>query len=293
MFASVAYCVCIKSLQVITGRLTRWLIGAGLIVFISTVTCVCGVGEAADIVSHRGVYNFTLKSSSSSSNVNSVGGGITFQWTDKCDHWEIRESYLLQVSRGFSHSVDYVAEYVGRESKDGLFYKFETKQRNLGKRKLIRGKAFLAEVGGSGVAQFESPERREVTLPSGTIFPAAHTNLLIDLSSKGQRFDRHYLFDGGEIIGAVPVFAVLLPERKPTLLPKMSSNSVESPLLLDTIRPITVAFYDNLVSDSPAKFEAHMEMQTNGVVTYILLHYTDFSVEGKLVRLEQLTEVGC
>ena len=248
---------------------------------------------AASVVPHRAAYELSLKTTSGDSEVVSVSGGMTFEWADKCDAWEVRESYLMRVLNNRSHEVELAGDYLGWESKDGLRYQFEIKRREFGESKVLRGSAWLTEVGGPGIAEFEEPERDTFVLPSDTVFPTQHTLLLIDAAQRGERFDRRMLFDGSEFEGAIPVSSVLLDARPARRPPALSKQITRTPLFLDAMWPMTIAFFDPAESDAPASFELQLEMQANGVATSVVLDYGDFKVDAKLARLEALPATDC
>lgn len=262
------------------------------IFFLIGVFCV-GPVSAANIASHRGAYELTLQSTSADSDVASVSGGMTFEWIDKCDAWEVKESYLMRVLRQTSSEVDFVAEYVGWESKDGLRYRFQTKRREAGQIVVIRGNAWLTEVGGPGIAEFEEPSKETFVLPAGTVFPTGHTLILIDKAARDERFDQRLLFDGSEVEGPIHVSAVLLKAHEAKPSAAIAIDDSRPSLLMDLVWPMTVAFFGSAESDATAKFELQMVMQANGVATSIILDYGDFKVDGKLTRLEPVPEAGC
>jgi hypothetical protein len=260
--------------------------------FLIGVLCV-GPVSAANIASHRGAYELTLQTTSADSDVASVSGGMKFEWTDKCDAWEVKESYLMRVLRQTSSEVDFVAEYVGWESKDGLRYRFQTKRREAGQIVVVRGNAWLTEVGGPGIAEFEEPRKETFVLPAGTVFPTGHTLILIDKAAREERFDQSLFFDGSEVEGPIPVSAVLLKAQAANPSAVIAKDDSWPSLLLDLVWPMTVAFFESAESDASAQFELQMVMQANGVATSIVLDYGDFKVDGKLTRLEPVQEAGC
>ena len=260
-------------------------------IFLLTGALCVGPVSAANIASHRGAYELTLQTTSADSDVASVSGGMTFEWIDKCDAWEVKESYLMRVLKQTSSEVNFVAEYFGWESKDGLRYRFQTKRREAGQVKVIRGNAWLTEVGGPGIAEFEEPSIETFVLPAGTVFPTGHTLILIDKAARDERFDQRLLFDGSEVEGPIPVSTVLLKAQRAA--PSAAKNFSRPSLLLDSVWPMTVAFFESAESDASAKFQLQMVMQANGVATSIVLDYGDFKVDGKLTRLEPVPEAGC
>ncbi len=268
-------------------------IGSVLLVVMLASLLAVKSAAAASVAPHRAAYDLSLKTASGDSDIVSVSGGMTFEWADKCDAWEVRESYLMRVLNNRSREVKFAADYVGWESKDGLRYKFEIKRREFGESKVIRGSAWLTGIGGAGIAEFKEPERDTFVLPPGTVFPTQHTLLLLDTARRVERFDQRMLFDGSEFEGAVPVSSVLLDPRSAELSPDLSKEAARSPLLLESMWPMTIAFFDAEESDAPAHFELQMEIQANGVATSVVLDYGEFQVDGVLARLEALADPGC
>ena len=123
------------------------------------------------------------------------------------------------------------------------------------------------------------------------MFPTGHTLILIDKAARDERFDQRLLFDGSEVEGPIPVSTVLLKAQRAA--PSAAKNVSRPSLLLDSVWPMTVAFFESAESDASAKFELQMVMQANGVATSIVLDYGDFKVDGKLTRLEPVPEAGC
>lgn len=273
------------------NRCTRSSVNSFFGVVLLTNAVCFGSVSATNIASHRGAYELTLQTTSADSDVASVSGGMTFEWIEKCDAWEVKESYLMRVLKQTSSEVNFVAEYAGWESKDGLRYRFQIKRREAGQTKIIRGNAWLTEVGGPGIAEFEEPSIETFVLPAGTVFPTGHTLILMDKAARDERFDQHLLFDGSEVEAAIPVSAVLLKAQRAT--PSAVESDSKPSLLMDSVWPMTVAFFDSVESDASAKFELQMTMQANGVATSVVLDYGDFKVDGKLTRLEAVPEAGC
>src|SRR6202012_2288504 len=106
--------------------------------------------------------------------------------------------------------------FVTWESKDGLHYRFNQKEsRNGTVSDEIRGEANLDGPGKGGKVEFTKPEGKTLTLPPGTVFPSAHTILLIEKAGTGENFVSRQVFDGATADGAVLVSGVIGPKVEP------------------------------------------------------------------------------
>jgi hypothetical protein len=247
---------------------------------------------AADIVPHRAGYELTLKSVRSGSGVIDVTGVLSYDWTDSCDGWIIEQRYVLQVIRGDGPVVEISASYANWESKDGLKYRFYVK-RSRGadedeQGSEVQGEATLEGKGLGGVARFEKPEKQEIKLEKGTLFPTAHTLLLMDQARAGEKFSRHPVFDGAEVEGPSTMTAFLLPKRD-------TVPSGKPPMLTEPqpVWPATIAVFPPGAATETPSFEMMLYLQPNGVVPELSMDYGDFSVHGRMKIFEKLKKAEC
>ena len=71
----------------------------------------------------------------------------------------------------------------------------------------LRGRAELDPDKG-GKAEFSTPDT-SIVLPPGTMFPTAHSLLLINLAEGGERIVTRAVFDGATLDGALDVSAII------------------------------------------------------------------------------------
>src|ERR1700722_2951696 len=130
------------------------------------------------ITPHRAIYNMSLASVKNGSNITGVSGRMLFEWSDVCDGWAVQQHLQLHFSYAQGDESDVTSTVISWESKDGKRYNFNVRRVSDGKETdLFRGKAVMGEDG--GLVTYSAPKDKTTKLTADTIFPSAHTSLLI------------------------------------------------------------------------------------------------------------------
>src|SRR5260370_2221867 len=119
---------------------------------------------------------------------------------------------------GYAESADVsiASNFVTWEAKDGLRYRFNQKEtRNGTDSDEIRGEAKLDGPDKGGAVEFEKPQPKSLKLPTGVLFPSAHSIFLIDKAQAGENFISRQIFDGATVENAVLVSAGERPHGEP------------------------------------------------------------------------------
>jgi EipB-like len=247
---------------------------------------------AANILPHRAGYELSLRSVRSGSGIIDVTGLLSYDWTDSCDGWIVEQRYVLQVVRGDGPVAEISASYANWESKDGLRYRFNVKRGRATEEDSdpaeVQGEASLKGKGKAGTARFEKPEKQEIVLPAGTLFPTEHTLMLIQKALAGEKFDRHPVFDGAEVEGPSMMTAFLLPKRDTPPGGKPAMLTAAQP-----VWPVTIAVFSEGDKSETPSFEMTIYLQENGVVPELIMDYGDFSVVGRMKIFEKLPKAEC
>ncbi len=264
---------------------------ASAAVLISITTAAAA--PATELVSHRAFYRLTLASVGSDSEVSDVQGGIGYEISDGCDGWIVEQQYGMRILWATGEEIDSSDSYVSWESKDGLNYRFNIKKFRNGEEYMrVNGNAEIESKGGAGIARFEDPESDRIALPKGTVFPTEHTIELLRRAQRGEKFDRHMVFDGGDVESAAAVSTVILAQR-----PAKDDGILKPPLGPHPVWPMKLAFYAAVGKAGPGEelpeFELSMDIQDNGVATGLVLQFEGFSLSGTLESIEYLPEAGC
>jgi len=259
----------------------------------AAVLAVCfgysAAASAADIAPHRALYSMTLGSSKNDSGVASASGTMAYQWGETCDGWTVEQRYRLKMGYAEQQDVEISSNFVTWESKDGLHYRFNQKEsRNGNTSEEIRGEAQLNEAGKGGTADFAKPDAKKIDLPAGTLFPSAHTILLIDRAAAGENFISRQIFDGATEETAVLVSGVIGPKIEPD-----ADAAGKSPLLNRPGWRVRLAFFPADQKADKPDYELGMLLLDNGISRDMVIDYGDYSIRAKLEDIEALPKPHC
>src|SRR5262249_39742251 len=156
-----------------------------------------------------------------------------------CDGWTIEQRYRLKMGYAESPDVSIASNFVTWEQRDGLKYRFNQKEtRSESEPEEIRGAARLDGPDKGGTVEFEKPEAKTLQLPTGVMFPSAHTIFLIDKAQAGENFVSTHIFDGATVENAVLVSAVIGAKVEPD-----AEAAKKSPLLNRPGWRVRLAFF--------------------------------------------------
>ncbi len=263
--------------------------GAALVALACAAFAAAASAGAVEIQPHRALYSMTLASSRSDAGVVAAQGEMAYEWGETCDGWTIEQRYKLTIGYADSQDVRILSNFVTWESKDGLRYRFNQGETRDGKPdEDIRGEAVLEGPGKGGVAQFEKPTAQTLQLPPGTLFPSAHTILLINDAEAGRNFIARHVFDGATTENAVLVSAVIGPRAAPTIEVAKRNAILERPGW-----HMRLAFFPADPKAEEPDYELGMVLLDNGVSRNMLIDYGDYSIRATLDHIEALPKPSC
>lgn len=239
----------------------------------------------ADMLPHRAAYLVTLERVRDGGNIAAARGVMLFEVADACDGWATRQRFSLEIIDADGQRIDSVSEYATLEARDGSALRFSLVQRtNDSESKRISGEARLGP-DGAGTITYADPAAREAPLPRGTLLPMRHTIEALRAAARGERLLIAPLFDGTTETGAQDtttlILAVLPPERHPRF-PVLSG--------LPSAR-MRVAFFEGGQPQggaAAADYEVGLRYWANGVADEVTMEFREFSLRGRLERLEEL-----
>lgn len=252
---------------------------------------VSGAAEAAaGFLPHRAVYDLSMAKSRSSGSVTGASGRLEFEWAEVCSGWTISQRTRVRMTTVEGQVFDFGWTLNALEGRDGRSYRFFIRRLNIdGSTEELRGKARLGESGAGGVAAFSAPEPRELPLPKGTLFPTAHSLLLMEAARNGALPLWVTVFDGSGDSGLFGINAALSQT-----LPAEAPNRFESPLLRGQASwRLHLAYFGMDETVAEPEHEQALRLYANGVVDEMLLDYGDFVLRADLETLEALPELEC
>ncbi len=253
--------------------------------------------ESVSVAPHRAIYRMNLSSVRNGGNITDVSGRMLFEWRDVCDGWAIQQHMNLHFSYADNDDQDVISTELTWEAKDGKQYNFNIRRTTDGREtENYRGKAVQNE-DSSVSAVYGVPEGKTARFPIGTIFPAAHTKLILQQASMGQadgkQFFSRRVFDGSDEDGSSDISAFILPQRAKEAEPVLSAKIKENPLLTGAEWPVHMAFFNVGSETGEPDYEMDMDFLANGIARHMKIDYGDFSVTGNLEEVEALPAPNC
>jgi hypothetical protein len=246
--------------------------------------------SAGELASHRANYEMKLSRSQNGAEVVDVRGTMTYEWLDACDGWTTAQKSQMKFRYQDGRIVDLGWSLNSWESKDGLRYRFFVSNTTEGKvTSEFKGDARLDGRGLGGLAHFSLPKNMKLNLPTGTLFPTAHTISLLNHLKAGDRLLYATVFDGTDDKGLFDISAVLAGTPAPD-----TAMAALSPLLAKgPIYRVGLAFFAPGGNQSTPEHEQTLSVYGNGIVGKLSLDYGSFSVDAALTKVEALPDPGC
>jgi len=242
------------------------------------------------IAPHRAIYKMAMTSAKNGSSIADVSGNMLFEWGDSCDGWAVQQHLQLHFVYAEGDEADVNSTVITWESKDGKRYNFNVRRLTNGKEtEKYRGKAFLDESNGRGVYTIPK-DKKDVLLPANTLFPSAHTLLILGKAEAGEKLFTRRVFDGSDEEGAADISAFI--GEKTIAAPSIGANPEvgKNPLLAQPAWPIRLAFFTPDSETGEPDYEMDLTLQANGIARSMQIDYGEFSVSGTLAELQALPE---
>ena len=236
------------------------------------------------LASHRGIYSLALDRARENSGIVEASGAMLYELIDVCESWTTRQRFSLTLRNREGTELETSSDYATLESMDGKTLRFSLTQMTQGATSTrVAGQAEL-NADGSGVARYSEPEAKEVPIPPGTLLPNTHTIAALNAARAGQRLLVAPLFDGTSADGAQETTTVLTPWQGAAAVPDLPSLSN-----LGSSR-MRIAFFepdaDQAGGARTPSYEVSLRYFENGVSDELIMDFGDFTVRGKLMKLE-------
>lgn len=239
------------------------------------------------IVPHRAIYDMALTSVKNGSNIIGVSGKMLFEWGDVCNGWAVQQHLRLHFTYSEGDESDVTSTELTWESKNGKQYTFNIRRMSDGKEtERYVGKASLNDKGGT--VTYTVPAKKEESLPIGTLFPSAHTKLILEKALSGEKIFSRRVFDGSDDEGSDDVSVFINPSEAHWQETDLNAKLKSNPLLVQPAWPVRMAFFKVDTETGEPDYEMNINLLANGVAQKMMIDYGDFSVTGTLTDIEPL-----
>jgi hypothetical protein len=247
---------------------------------------------AADsLVAHHAQYLLSLGRDSKNSQVTGADGLMVVDLKDTCDGWatDIKLKLIMSIEGGESGTLEMTQ--VTWESKDGTSYRYMVKNSNgAGREDQYRGEAHIDAATGKGKVTSDLPSRSESALPDHTLFPIAHTRLILEKAAAGESVVSAEYFDGASSTGTMQVSAVIGPAEKdwaglPKKIPDLAGKNSY---------PIGLAYFEGEGNEGGVpEQEQFLQLYDNGVLGSLSVSFGTIKVHAVLDSLKLQPEPAC
>jgi hypothetical protein len=273
---------------VVFGRASECRMKLVIASLVSAAALTAVAGSAQELLSHRAVYELRLGATRNASGISEMTGRMVTEWAETCDGYTLNQRTVTVGRGGDGEPVENDYSVASWESKDGLVFRFDTRNMVNGEmQEEFSGKAELDGPGQGGHANFRKPSGESVELPPGTLFPTEHTKVLLARAAAGDSVVTRTLFDGSGTDGLFEATAFISPGFA------VPADGKFEPLRKLKGLPIRLAFFHVNDKEAAPAYEVGGPLYTNGVSGDMTIDYREFTLIGELVRLEPLPRPGC
>lgn len=244
--------------------------------------------QAISIAPHRAIYDMSLASVRNGSNIAAISGKMMFEWADVCDGWTVQQHLKMRFTYAEGEESEVSSTELSWEAKDNSRFTFNVHRVTDGKEnEAYRGAASMKADGGT--ADYTVPDNHKTALAKGTLFPSAHTALILQKAEAGEKFFTRRVFDGSDKDGMSDVSVFIDPPNAQAFDVKLADDVKSNPLLAAPAWPVRMAFFKPDSETGEPDYEMDLNLSANGVAKYMRIDYGDFVVQGTLSAIEPLT----
>ena len=243
---------------------------------------------AVALTPHSAHYGVALKSARSGSSIQSAHGDMIVSWEGDCAGWTMTYRLVFDVGYTGGRVVRISVDAATWEARNGGRYNF-TSRTSFDDREAERVEGHAVRTPELNEAHFTSPTRKTIALPSDTIFPTRHTEMILEAARAGRRIVPATLFDGFAPDGAQFVNAVIGPE----IPAEPGSAKAFADLARHPMWRVRLAFFDGDAQRTEPASEVGMDLYANGVTARLDLDFGDFAIRSALQKLELIPRPVC
>lgn len=209
--------------------------------------------------------------------VTGATGRLNFNVLETCRAYTVSQRMTLLIRNQDGSLSRTVSNYDTWESKGGHRMSFVLRQTEDGKTVIEdQGTATTGPKGGE--VKYLVPKGKIVKLPPGTLFPMAHTRMILHAAAAGKPYIDPPLFDGTSVHGAEHTFVAILGHKD-------GSHSKFPALNMQPSTLVDIGFFRRTNHDTEPDFRTQMRYYPDGVSRDVRLDFGTFVLHGKLTSL--------
>jgi EipB-like len=275
-----------------TGELGVKILETGFKVICSTMifgfaSTTMAASPVVPLASHQAVYDLEFVENKSSSGITSARGRIVMEVENNCDGYVLNQRMLLEI--GSNGSATVVSDYnmTTWEDKEGNALRFNVLNTVNG-RVVEKTDGVATKNEEDVIVNFANEDKDPQNLPKSAIFPTVHTYQILKAARDGKKVVSAKIYTGGAEDGLQDTLTIIGKEGQKT--PKIMQEKELSEL---KSWPLQMSFFDLNSNAGEPDYTVSFKLYENGMNSDLMLHYKEFSLKGKLVKLELYKTPNC
>jgi hypothetical protein len=277
--------VAVRSILSVTARLLR----SGTV---AIVVASCAGSAAAmsppKLLPHAAGYTVAIEGAGGLGPISGGRGALKLEWQRDCEGIAYTQHSLLSLSYSDGTNADSEVRIASWEAADASRFRFLMESGTDGE--ITGSVSGLAkrQPDGSLNVSYSEPERIEVSLPSGIVFPWQQMRRLLAKAASGKTQDWHSLLRGEAEGDPTDVSVRILP-----MTAALPAGLGEQGALLPKAGWQFVSAYFEEPAEAMPSFEISETVLASGVITQADITYPDFTMHIRLAKLIALPLPAC
>lgn len=266
----------------LSGRLIA-VSGAFLVAALALESATALAAPSVMLAPHRAVYDLQLDKADDKTGISGLKGRMVYEFNgSSCEGYTTNFRFVTQIDMEEQPQRLTDQQTTTFEAGDGNEFSFVNKT--------FVDKDLIKEVRGNAEQQAKNMQVK-LTQPSNsdielakTNFPTKHLIEIIDKAEKGEEFYQTTIFDGSEDANRVVSTSVMLGKEQTG---QDDEYKFLGTMAADKYWPVTIAYFDDKEKpDGLPIYSINFKLYRNGVTRDLFMDYGDFSMRGKLVKLD-------
>lgn len=245
--------------------------------------------RAVKFVSYRAIYDITLENMAEKSDITGLTGRMAYEFSgSNCEGWTTQFRLLTHVDMKEDAARLTDRQSTTFESADGREFRFATK--NYLDNDLTEEVVGTAKRGKKGLEVLMTKPDDAVYKLKDAYFPLMQMKDIVSNALAGKHFLKMGLFDGSSEPDSIAETTIIIGGRK-----KSPADDRESKFMgayADApVWPVTISYFDDAENkDGLPSFRTEFLLYENGITRDLFMDYGDFSVRGRLIKLDILSD---
>ncbi|MBN9054910.1 cell envelope integrity EipB family protein [Shinella sp. PSBB067] len=257
--------------------------------------CLAGSGAlatpATGLAPHRAVYDLQLKDATERSGIAGMYGRMVYEFNGSpCDGYTVSFRFVTQVNTGDETRLTDQQTTTYEDLRNGSF-RFLT--RSFTDEKLDKEVRGTAREDKKGVSvDLTLPDARKLEFAASR-FPTEHMVEVIEHARKGERFFESRIYDGSDSGDKTLMTTSVVGKKE---MPKAGDPDADKAgtFAKQAFWPVSIAYYnDTSEGDALPVYRMSFKLYENGITRDLTMDYGEFSLTGKLAKLELFKQQEC